>query len=314
MEGGVTIGELARRLGVSTHVLRAWESRYGLLQPARTASAYRLYTADDERRVRAMLVLRDTGVPAGQAAARVLASEQVAARLGLPLDPTATHAPAAGPSGEHIDHIDRLWEAVSRFDQSAGAAALDAARADLTPEAWIGQVLMPFLRSLGQHWADGSRTVAHEHFATQLIRSRLAPLTAGWGMGSGPVAVLACPPDERHDLALFAFGVLLGLRGWRVRFFGADTPLTGLAAACRVIEPDLVVIAATRPRTLTDHQSALQRLCRRHRVALAGPGATELIALQSGAVLMSADVVTAANAAVRLLDPPGEATRTDPQG
>ncbi len=30
------IGELSRRLGVSDHVLRAWENRYGLLQPVRS--------------------------------------------------------------------------------------------------------------------------------------------------------------------------------------------------------------------------------------------------------------------------------------
>ena len=37
------IGELSRRLGVSDHVLRAWESRYGLPQPARSAGGLRLY-------------------------------------------------------------------------------------------------------------------------------------------------------------------------------------------------------------------------------------------------------------------------------
>lgn len=31
------IGELGQRLGVSDHVLRAWENRYGLPQPARAA-------------------------------------------------------------------------------------------------------------------------------------------------------------------------------------------------------------------------------------------------------------------------------------
>ena len=30
------IGELSRRLGVSDHLLRAWENRYGLLQPVRS--------------------------------------------------------------------------------------------------------------------------------------------------------------------------------------------------------------------------------------------------------------------------------------
>src|SRR5206468_4525504 len=48
------IGELSRRLGVSDHVLRAWESRYGLLQPVRSAGGFRLYSEADESRVRRM--------------------------------------------------------------------------------------------------------------------------------------------------------------------------------------------------------------------------------------------------------------------
>ena len=36
------IGELSRRLGVSDHVLRAGENRYGLLQPVRSPGRPRL--------------------------------------------------------------------------------------------------------------------------------------------------------------------------------------------------------------------------------------------------------------------------------
>jgi len=46
------IGELSRRLGVSAHVLRARESRYGLLQPVRSAGGIRLYPEADALRVR----------------------------------------------------------------------------------------------------------------------------------------------------------------------------------------------------------------------------------------------------------------------
>ena len=48
------IGELSRRVGVSEHLLRAWESRYGLLSPVRSPGGFRLYSAGDEQRVRRM--------------------------------------------------------------------------------------------------------------------------------------------------------------------------------------------------------------------------------------------------------------------
>ena len=51
---GLRIGELSRRVGLSPDVLRAWERRYGLLRPRRSSSGQRLYSEDDEVRVRRM--------------------------------------------------------------------------------------------------------------------------------------------------------------------------------------------------------------------------------------------------------------------
>jgi DNA-binding transcriptional MerR regulator len=70
------IGELAAKVGVSTHVLRAWESRYGLLRPQRSAGGYRLYGHEDERRVREVIALRDQGVSAVEASRRVLEADR----------------------------------------------------------------------------------------------------------------------------------------------------------------------------------------------------------------------------------------------
>ena len=44
---GFRIGELSRRTGISAQLLRAWEHRYGLFHPARSAGGYRLYTEED---------------------------------------------------------------------------------------------------------------------------------------------------------------------------------------------------------------------------------------------------------------------------
>ena len=40
------IKEAAARSGVSVPLLRAWERRYGIVSPTRTASGYRLYDED----------------------------------------------------------------------------------------------------------------------------------------------------------------------------------------------------------------------------------------------------------------------------
>src|SRR5687767_5137753 len=68
MPADVRIGELARRTGVSADLLRAWERRYGLLRPERSSGGYRLYSAEDEQRVRTMTDALARGISAGEAA------------------------------------------------------------------------------------------------------------------------------------------------------------------------------------------------------------------------------------------------------
>src|SRR5918993_350259 len=51
----MSIGEVSRRTGVTVPTLRAWERRYGLLVPVRTAGGHRRYSDDDVRRVLAVL-------------------------------------------------------------------------------------------------------------------------------------------------------------------------------------------------------------------------------------------------------------------
>ncbi len=72
----VRIGELGRRVGVSDHVLRAWERRYGLLRPVRSPGGYRLYSDADERRIRRMQAHLAAGLSAAEAARAALSDER----------------------------------------------------------------------------------------------------------------------------------------------------------------------------------------------------------------------------------------------
>src|SRR5690349_25167429 len=66
------IGELSRRVEVSDHLLRAWESRYGLLHPVRSPGGFRLYSEADESRIRAMQAYLADGLSAAEAARAAL--------------------------------------------------------------------------------------------------------------------------------------------------------------------------------------------------------------------------------------------------
>ena len=282
------IGELSRRLGVSDHVLRAWESRYGLLQPVRSAGGFRLYSEADESRVRRMQVHLAHGLSAAEAARAVLGEDS---------GTRADHGRAAGP-----DHAapatselpGDLRQALDAFDEPAAQAALDRLVSDLSLTTVLRDVLLPYLSELGERWASGTASIAQEHFASNLIRGRLAGLARGWGNGHGPRAMLACPPGELHDLALMIFGIVLNRNGWRIDYLGMNTPVEELTRTADARRPDLVVLASARPGSLEPHAAQLTVLAHRAPLALAGAGATPQLASAAGARLLTGDPVTEA--------------------
>jgi DNA-binding transcriptional MerR regulator len=74
---GFRIGEVAARTGMTIAALRAWERRYQLLVPARTAGGQRLYSEADVSRVRAVQRLVAEGWSIAGAVARLRAEREV---------------------------------------------------------------------------------------------------------------------------------------------------------------------------------------------------------------------------------------------
>jgi len=292
---GIRIGELSRRTGESAHVLRAWEERYGLLHPARTAAGYRLYGPEDERRVRSVIALRGEGMSTGQAAHAVLEAERLQSPDAAPDEPLRVAVAS--------ELIGRLRAAMDAFDEEAAHIALDEVLTSVSLEAAIRDVILPYLHDLGDRWAAGSADIAAEHFASSIIRRRLSVQALTWGVGKGPIAVLACPPGELHDIALLGFGLVLGRAGWRVRYLGQDTPLPSLAHAARTVSADLVVLAGTRPTAFLAHAASTRQLARTFTVAIAGPGASRELADYVGAAFLEGDPVSASLQAAALLGP-----------
>jgi len=283
------IGELSRRVGVSEHVLRAWETRYGLLSPARSAGGFRLYSEDDENRVRRMQAHLADGLAAAQAASAAIAEDQpgsISHRAQAVID--------AAPQADLAECATLLRQSLDEMDEPAAQAVLDRLFTDFTVETVFREVLMPYLHELGARWEQGAISVAQEHSASHVLRGRLTGLARGWGNGRGPQALLACPPDEAHDLALLVFGIVLNRRGWRVRYLGANTPLQDTIQVTAQTHPSLVVLAATMSERFAEVVPELSTLAEMAPLVLAGAGATTELAQRVGARVLSGDPVTAA--------------------
>jgi DNA-binding transcriptional MerR regulator len=273
------IGELGRRVGVSPELLRAWERRYGLMEPERSAGGFRLYSNADVARVQRMQKYLSQGLSAAEAARAAIeeapAPENVATR-------------------SLADSAADLQRALERYDEQAANSIVDSALSNLSTETALGEVVMPVLREVGERWAAGELTIAQEHFATNVLRGRLLGLARGWGHGNGPIALLACTSGERHDLPLMLFGISLRAAGWRIVFLGADIPASTIEQAVRSIAPAVVILAATLPEPLLAVETELAALAARVPVAIGGRAADAILAERVGAILLEGDPASAA--------------------
>lgn len=287
----IRIGELSKRAGVSPESLRAWERRYGLLHPTRSPGGLRLYSLGDLERVRKMSAHLASGLAAAEAARLASASADEGGVRGGALD-------SVGVRGGALDPVvvrGELIAAVERFDEAAAQAILDRVVSALSVDALITDVVLPYLRDLGERWERGEASVANEHFASGLIRGRLLGLARGWGFGVGPIALLACLPGELHELGLIAFGLALRARGWRIVFLGADTPTETVESAATSIGPDLIVLSAVSHERLRPTVASLGAVAARCTIAVGGAGAGSSEVRRLGALELTEDPVREAD-------------------
>lgn len=230
-----TIKEAAARAGLTPTVARAWERRYGVVEPARTASGYRLYDAGAIDRLRTMRRLVEDGWTASAAARAVV-------------DGTA---PDVGPEGgarsgssPSEDPIDAFVAAAAALDGDAIEAALDELFGRGSFEAIVDPWLMPAAVALGDAWESGRLTVAGEHAASAAMSRRLAGAFEAAARVDGRPIVVGLPPGSRHELGALAFATALRRRGLPVLYLGADVPVASWLYVRDHLQPRLLVVAA----------------------------------------------------------------------
>lgn len=222
---------------------------------------------------------------AARHAARARAAERSVARSrSLPASGTLTSD----------EWCARLQATLESFDEAGGHRTLSALFDSVPLDEALADVVLPYLHGVGSRWETGDIGVAQEHFASSVIRTRLS-LTLNHEMrSSGPLAVLACMPGEKHEFGLMAMALVLSRLGWRTCYLGADTPTADVALAVGSLGPDAVVLTSHRTTAFSAKGALLRRMAEQTTVYVAGPGATDDPREVGGARHLLGDPVTGA--------------------
>lgn len=226
------IRTVAALTGVNPITLRAWERRYGLVQPQRTPSGRRMYTQADIDTIQRALALVQRGVAIGRVrdALRGAAPARSASRSSTPW----------------AQQRARMRAAIERFDEAALDQLYDEMLALHPIEGVTRDALLPLLIELGQRWRDREGGIAEEHFLSVYLRNKLGARFHHRGRAAdGPTLIVACLPGEHHEVGAFVFALAAHERGHRVVMLGADMPLPELAYAARRTLAGALVLSGT---------------------------------------------------------------------
>jgi DNA-binding transcriptional MerR regulator len=207
----------ARLTGLSPELVRAWERRYGAVQPTRTPGGTRRYSAADLERLRLLKAAVDAGHRIGQIA-RLDAAE---------LERRVAAVPAAGAG-----RIEEILGAFQRLEASEAQRLLSLQLAALGPVPFARDLACPLVREIGERWSAGRMGIAAEHLASALLRSLLgSALQPSAASLLGPRVVFATPSGERHELGLLMAALTALGAGANPLYLGADLPVEELLDA-----------------------------------------------------------------------------------
>lgn len=253
---------VASRTGLSTHVLRAWERRYGAVSPTRTDGGQRLYSDSDLERLILLQSLTAGGAPISQLAR--LPSPQLRRLAEARRKAVVTQLRELGAEEQRVVALG----AIDTLDSAGLRRALERGAVSLGVPRLLDEVVSPLLIEIGERWRVGRMNIAQEHLATAVVRQVLGWVreTAESG-GTGPVLVAATPPGQIHEGgALLAAATAAG-EGWRVTYLGADLPVIDVAEAVRRTAARVVALSIVHP---TDDPSIGPQLLALRRALPAG--------------------------------------------
>ena len=280
------IRDVVRLTEVNPVTLRAWERRYGLIQPLRTEGGHRLYSQQDVATIRDIMAWTERGIAVSKVGELLEHSRSLAARTAQRAEASDGSA-AAGEDSLVLGWKHDLRQAVATFDLSRLQQLYGQISASDTLSSQFEHLLMPVWYELLHQSGFGQRSqwLFYDAFLRTCVLQRPRPTSHP----AQPVALLAALPEQCRELELLVTGLFLeaeksgdakGTRkelhdkAFAVRVLAPGQPLDELPLLCQTIGPQVLVLFAPVPVTAAQRHN-LERLVLAINcpLALAGVGA-----------------------------------------
>ncbi|HLH55057.1 MAG TPA: MerR family transcriptional regulator [Verrucomicrobiae bacterium] len=248
-----SIRAVVRRTGLSAHVIRIWEKRYGAIRPERTPTNRRLYSDEQIERLHLLRELTRDGHSIGAVANLPLGQlKQMASKGGSAADSRTPAQPSL---------LDECIRAVRGLDAEALEGALKRGAVELGAQGVLQRVIAPLTQKIGDLWCNGTITAAHEHFASAVIRVFLGHASRSFAATqSAPALVVGTPSGQLHELGALLAGAAAENLGWHVTYLGPGLPAAEIAGAATQSRARAVALSLVYPEDDPKLEGELMRL------------------------------------------------------
>ena len=282
------MGVVVQRTGLTSHAIRAWERRYGAVDPARTEGGQRLYSDAEVLRLR--LLKRATEGGRSISSVAELSTEELTTLVGEDV----RSAKSRSVSGRE-DYLAACLSAADRLDAQGLREELMRAVVSLSAPVFVRQVVGPLLARVGELWEEGAMRPAQEHVVSTAVRQALDWLLGRYeAPADAPLMVACTPAGELHEFGAMLASVVAADVGWRVLYLGPSLPAEEIAMAAEQSGASVVAVSV-----VDGEQEDVER-SGRELVALRGALPERVLLIAGGR--RSADVVPEGVTAVKDLD------------
>ena len=247
LEDVISIGELARLTGITTHTLRVWEKRYGTPKAHRLPSGHRRYPKEDVPRLRTIAKALDSGYRASKVVTGTL--EQLHSLIGLQpfIESTSNlNSPREAELLAKESLIEKWIKYVHDYDDDHLLNAFHLEWGSCGSLNFVLHYAVPFLNRIGIGWEENELSVAHEHFATECMVGFISEKWRQMNVRkNGTRVVVATLPGESYNLGALMCAVVTTVTNSKVIYLGNDTPIDEIIGVSKQHNPSLIALSVS---------------------------------------------------------------------
>lgn len=261
-EGKYNIKAVSKKLGIQAGTLRAWERRYNIISPIRNDAGHRLYSDEHLSILKWLVQKTEQGFTISQAVELLEDGNTESHLESRELNKDRSHILA-----------DEILEALLAFDENKAQELLNQTFSLFSIDKVVQEILAQLLVRIGELWEEEKITVAHEHFATAFLRSRIGMIFHTLPIdGYLPKVLAVCSTDESHELGLLIFTLYLRRKGFEVIYLGASIPEKDIETVLEDTDPSILFLSCTLMSNLPKCLNLIDRINEKHSDLTIGVG------------------------------------------